>query len=136
MFLENSFALITWITFFLIWIDYYFDVWIITTKRIVNINQQGLFTRTVSELELDKIQDITTDVRGVIPTFLNFGDLQIQTAAEQERFLFAKVPNPYLLKDTIMNLEKTNAKQAEVDKAKEEAKEMKAAFGDNDLNNP
>lgn len=114
IFLENSFFMFIWVTSFLVWIDYYFDVWIVTDKRIVNIEQKGLFSRSVSELELEKIQDITTDVRGVIPTFLNFGDLQIQTAAEQERFLFRNVSDPYNIKNMIMNLQnKLESKEEE-----------------------
>lgn len=106
LFLENLFFIFAWITFFLIWIDYYFDAWIITDRRIVNIEQKGLFSREISELELENIQDITTDVEGVIPTFLNYGDLFVQTAAEKERFVFHNVPDPYAIKDMIMNLQK------------------------------
>lgn len=115
LFLENLFALIIWILFFLIWIDYYFDVWIITNKRVVNVDQNGLFNREVSEVELEKIQDITTDVKGIIPTFLNYGDVYIQTAGKTERFDFADVPDPYGIKDIVMNLqkEKHNAETSE-----------------------
>jgi hypothetical protein len=104
-FIQNLFFIFTWLLFFVIWIDYYFDVWIVTNERIVNIEQKGLFTRVVSELELEKIQDVTTDVRGVIPTFLNYGDLLVQTAAEMERFRFRKIPDPYAAKDLIMKLQ-------------------------------
>jgi uncharacterized membrane protein YdbT with pleckstrin-like domain len=107
-FLRNLFEMLIWITFFLIWIDYYFDVWIITDKRIVNIEQKGLFNRVVSELELVRIQDVTTEVAGVIPTMLNYGDVFIQTAGENQRFVFHKVSDPYGIKDTIMNLQKRN----------------------------
>jgi len=113
LFLENTFLIFTWIIFFLIWIDYYFDVWIVTDQRIVNIEQKGLFGRVVSELELEKIQDITTDVSGIIPTFLNFGNLFIQTAAEKERFIFRNIPDPYSVKDTLMNLQKKQEKMEE-----------------------
>lgn len=106
LFLENLFFILTWIISFLIWVDYYFDIWIVTDRRIVNIEQKGLFSRRISELELEKVQDITTNVRGVIPTFLNFGDLLVQTAAEQEKFLFRNIPDPYSVKDMIMNLQK------------------------------
>lgn len=124
MFVTNSFAIVTWITFFLIWIDYYFDVWIITTRRIVNIEQKGLFIRTVSEVEFDKIQDITTEVKGIIPTFLNFGNVFVQTAAEKERFTFRQVPDPYTIKDLLMNLEEKGEKTEATHRAKEEAHEM------------
>jgi hypothetical protein len=113
LFLENFFLLLLWIMSFLVWIDYYFDVWIVTDQRIVNIEQKGLFSRIVSELELEKIQDITSDVKGVIATFLNFGDLQVQTAAEQERFLFHNIPDPYTVKNMIMNLRKLSEDKEE-----------------------
>lgn len=104
-FMRSLFFTFLWLLFFAIWIDYYFDVWIVTSERIINIEQKGLFTRVVSELELEKIQDVTTDVRGVIPTFLNYGHLLIQTAGERERFIFRNVPDPYKIKDTIMKLQ-------------------------------
>lgn len=105
-FLRNLFFIFIWMTFFLIWIDYYFDVWIVTDRRIVNIEQKALFSRETSELRLEKIQDVTTDVRGIIPTFLNYGDLLVQTAAEKEKFLFHNIPDPYEVKDLIMRLQK------------------------------
>lgn len=131
IFLENSFAMFIWIVLFLIWIDYYFDVWIITTKRIVNINQKGLFVRTVSELEFDKIQDVTTEVKGVISTFLNFGNVFIQTAGEKERFVFQQVPNPYAIKDLIMNLEEKEERSENQKRARDEARELESAFRKN-----
>lgn len=112
LFGETVFAMVIWIIFFLIWVDYYFDVWIVTTRRIINVEQKGLFSREVSELKLEKIQDISTEVLGVIPTFLNYGDVYIQTAAEQERFLFRRVPNPYRIKDVIMGLQKRHEHEA------------------------
>ncbi|PIU08965.1 MAG: hypothetical protein COZ85_03570 [Candidatus Moranbacteria bacterium CG_4_8_14_3_um_filter_34_16] len=104
-FLRNLFFIFIWMIFFVIWIDYYLDVWIVTNKRIVNIEQKALFSRITSELELENIQDITTDVHGVIPTFLNYGNLFVQTAAEKERFIFRNIPDPYSVKDLIMNLQ-------------------------------
>lgn len=113
-FLQNLFLIFIWLFFFLIWIDYYFDVWIVTNERIVNIEQKGLFSREVSELELENIQDITVDVLGIIPTFLNYGELFVQTAAEKERFVFHNVPDPYIIKDRIMNLQqKVEKKESE-----------------------
>jgi hypothetical protein len=106
LFLQSLFLMFTWIVSFIIWIDYYFDVWIVTDQRIINIEQMGLFSRSTSELELEKVQDITTDIKGVLKTLLDFGDLQVQTAAEQEKFLFHNIPNPNYVKDLIMKLQK------------------------------
>lgn len=111
LFVENVFFIFIWLFFFIIWVDYYFDVWIVTNERIVNIEQLGLFSRDVSELELENVQDITVEVLGIIPTFLNYGNLYVQTAAEKERFIFKHVPDPYAIKDLIMNLQKTYEKK-------------------------
>ncbi|MEP7162226.1 MAG: PH domain-containing protein [Candidatus Moraniibacteriota bacterium] len=102
LFMQNTLLLFLWIYAFLIWIDYYFDVWIITNERVINIEQKGLFVREVSELKFSRIQDVTSEVEGLIPTVLNFGDVSVQTAAEEERFLFRQVPDPYRIKDVLM----------------------------------
>ncbi len=107
-FFQSLFALLIWVIAFIIWIDYYFDVWIITNERIVNIEQRGLFIRQVSELKFSNIQDVTTEVQGLIPTLLNFGNVYVQTAGTKTRFNFRKVPNPYKLKALIMNMKDTS----------------------------
>ncbi|MCW1888056.1 MAG: PH domain-containing protein [Candidatus Moranbacteria bacterium] len=106
VFIQNSFFLFMWLYSFMLWIDYYFDVWIITDERILNIEQKGLFIRTISEVHYSRIQDISTSVNGIIPTVLNFGDLLLQTASENERISFRQVGDPNGLKDEIMRLAK------------------------------
>jgi uncharacterized membrane protein YdbT with pleckstrin-like domain len=111
LFVQSLLVLIIWIGGFMIWFDYYLDVWIITTQRVVNVEQTGLFSRKVSELRFLQIQDISTDVKGFIPTMLNYGDVHIQTAAEQSKFIFLAVPNPYEIKANIIaQQKKTQAK--------------------------
>jgi hypothetical protein len=106
LFAENTFFIFIWLFGFLIWIDYYFDVWIITNERIVNIEQKGLFVRHISELSFQNVQDVTSAVNGLLPTILNYGDVAIQTAGAKNRFLFRQVPDPYQVKDIVMNLAK------------------------------
>jgi uncharacterized membrane protein YdbT with pleckstrin-like domain len=110
-FVQNTLVLFVWLYGFLIWIDYYYDVWIITNERIINIEQRGLFVRDMSELNLSRIQDVTTEVKGIIPTVLNYGDVYIQTASETERFIFRQVGDPYQIKDMIMKLSHDRSQQ-------------------------
>lgn len=111
---ETTFLLAIWIYGFLIWIDYYFDIWIVTSERIINIEQKGLFVRSVSEADYAKIQDVTAEVHGFFPTVINFGDVHVQTAAETSRFVFRTISRPYQIKDLIMDLQrKKKAKQFE-----------------------
>lgn len=107
LFVENTFFIFLWIFSFLLWIDYYFDVWIITNERIVNIEQKGLFVRHISELNFSRVQDVTATVEGLLPTVLNYGDVLVQTAGEEKRFMFRQVADPYQVKDIVMKLSKS-----------------------------
>jgi uncharacterized membrane protein YdbT with pleckstrin-like domain len=100
----SSYYLLVWLLFFYSFVDYYLDVWIVTNQRIINIEQQGLFSRVVSEQRLNRIQDITSEVRGFWATILHFGDVYIQTASETPRFIFKQVPDPYNIRITLNNL--------------------------------
>jgi len=75
-------------------IDYYLDVWIITNQRIMSIEQKGLFHRIVIEVRYSQIEDITSDVSGVIATYFQFGNVSIQTAAEAEGMVLKQITHP------------------------------------------
>lgn len=87
--------------------DYWLDVWIVTSERIMNTEQHGLFNRVVSEVYLHQVQDVTSETKGLLATFLTFGDVFVQTAAERERFQFKNIDNPDDVKIAIAGLAKT-----------------------------
>ncbi len=90
----SLYALMAWLFLFTAWVDYYLDVWILTTERIVSMEQRGLFSRVTAEQRLSKIQDVTSVQKGKIATFLNYGYVQIQTAGAETQFIFEEIPNP------------------------------------------
>jgi len=83
-----------WNILFIIWTDYYLDILIVTNKRILDIEQKGIFNREIATLRLSKIQDVTTEVSGFIATFFNFGDIHIQTAGQQREFIVKNIFKP------------------------------------------
>lgn len=93
------------------WLEYQLDYWVVTNKRIANIDQRGAFSRVVSEVHIDRVQDVTVEVHGLLATFFHFGDIRIQTAAETPRFHFDDVPNPYGIGREIMRLHELAVKQ-------------------------
>ena len=105
LFGESLATLFIWNFFFILWLDYYLDAWIVTDERIINIEQRGFFTRKISELKLTKIQDVTSEIIGVIPTLFNYGNIFVQTAGEKERFTFLQIPNPNYVKNIIVELQ-------------------------------
>lgn len=75
-------------------VDFYLDIWIITNDRIVDIEQHGLFSRTIAELDLYRLQDVTVNVSGLFHTFFNFGDVVVKTASSNSHIVFYDIPNP------------------------------------------
>jgi len=75
-------------------LDWFFNVCIVTNLRIVDIDFVNLIYKNVSDANINKIQDVSYNMGGVIRTIFNFGDVVIQTAAEIEQFEFEAVPNP------------------------------------------
>lgn len=97
----GAYYLMMWLFFFASLVDYYLDVWIVTSERIIDIQQISLFRHVVAEQRIVRVQDVTSSVQGIIPTFLNYGNVNIQTAGEIERFVFEQVPNPEKVKKII-----------------------------------
>lgn len=96
--------LFLWIFFFIQWTKYFLDVWYVTQKRIIDVDQKAIFHREISNLRFDKIQDISIEVTGFIATMLNFGDIRVQTAAEDSsEFSMKSVRNPEHVKKIIFS---------------------------------
>lgn len=90
---------------FVAWISYYYDIYIICQDTIVDISQQGFFGRKISQLSMLRVQDVSSDIEGFLPTFFGFGDVLVETAGEQsQNFLLRAVPNPQEVSAKIMQL--------------------------------
>ena len=85
---------ITFIFAFESFISWYFDVFIITSERVIDIEFNNLLNKKFSEAGIEKIQDTTSTITGISETLFNDGDVLIQTAAEINEITFEKVPNP------------------------------------------
>jgi len=93
--------LIIWIVIALIWTDYYLDVWYITNQRIIDVEQRGLFHRKISTFRLEMIQDTTIEIPGILATLIGYGNLQIQTAGQNEKFTIRGVSRPQRVNEII-----------------------------------
>ena len=97
------FLIFVWMFYFLEWTDYYLDVWLLTNKRIIDIEQKGLFRRNIISLHHDRIQDVTVITHGVIATLLSFGKVHVQTAGERRKIMLKDAPHPEEVKRLIMS---------------------------------
>ncbi len=100
----SLYYLFVWISIYTTFIDYYLDVWIVTTHRIIDREQKGLFHVTISEQSLEQIQDVSSNIEGVIPTILEYGNVLIQSAAAKNLFHFKQIPEPDFVSQKINEL--------------------------------
>lgn len=111
--------LVVWMALFVLWTDYYLDLWIVTNRRIVNINQVGLFNRRIATWGLDRVQEITVKSENVIQHFFGYGSIEIQTAGPTDEYAKAEgIPSPEKARNAILKqlgrvgeLEVANQKQ-------------------------
>lgn len=96
------------LTFFLNW---FFNVYIVTNKRLIDVDYYGLFFHRISDCHLDQVQDITHDVHGIWEITFNYGDVYVQTASEAAHIDFNSVANPQFVHQRISELS-SNYKRA------------------------
>lgn len=61
------------------WISWYFSVFIVTDKRLIQITQRGLFNRSVIDMGLNQIQMVNYQIAGLQETLLGYGTIMMQT---------------------------------------------------------
>jgi hypothetical protein len=85
-------------------LNWFFNIHIITNKRVVDMDFDHLLHRNISEAPLRNIEDITYSVSGAIQTVFNFGTVTVQTAAEQRELEFNRVAEPAKIQDLLSDL--------------------------------
>lgn len=90
--------------FYTYFVTFYLDVLVMTNDRLVDIDQNSLFSRTVAEVDLYQVQDATSEVKGIFATLFNYGNVIIQTAGALPKFTLHNIPNPHEIRQKILDL--------------------------------
>lgn len=103
-FLLALWLIAVWMSLVIVWTNYYLDVWIVTDKRIINVEQLALFRRDVTTLRYERLQDATVKYNGFISEMFDFGTLKIQTAGfDTHEMEFEGIPHPEEVKRMIFD---------------------------------
>ncbi len=86
---------------FLYW---YFNVYIVTDERVVDVDWYSLLFRRVATAQISKIQDVSNTIGGVIRSVFDFGSVHIETAGELENIEFEDIPHPAIVAQQISDL--------------------------------
>lgn len=98
----------------LFWLARTYRLWyasrfVITTEKIITINQLGFMDRTVSQILLDKINDVSYRKRGFWQTMFNYGTLSIQVSASPEKLQIRNLRQPALVQQALFDAQEESA---------------------------
>jgi hypothetical protein len=86
------------------YINWFFNISLITDKRVVDLNYSDIIYHDMAVTKLDLIEDIDYVQAGFIRSFFDFGNIYIQTAGAKQIFHFIAVPKPARATEIIQNL--------------------------------
>ncbi len=95
IFIINLFFIIFILSY--IWfniLNWYFNVGIITNKRVIDIDFYAVLYKEITNAQLGKIEDITVRSGGYLESLFDYGSIFVQTAGTEANVEFIDVPYP------------------------------------------
>lgn len=96
--LVGAFALVAAVRAWLLWSS---NVFLVTTHRVIDVDRHGFFEWTVSEADLDRVQDVSVHKHGLLDYLFGTGAIEIQTAGSSAVLEIGHVPHPFALRARI-----------------------------------
>lgn len=86
---------------------------IVTDKSLVTVVQKSLFNKKTSRLSMSNVEDVSAEQKGILASILGYGTLTIQTAGEEDNFIFPLCPRPNDIADQILQARQAYARTNE-----------------------
>jgi hypothetical protein len=100
-------VLLSFVSFFYAWTRNFLNIWYITTRHVVAVNQKDILEREVSFMEYSRIQDVLFEKGGILQAWFGYGTLRIQSAGTDQEFVFKDVADVESVAHTLMELRDT-----------------------------
>lgn len=89
---------------------YQANVVLITSEKIAQLLYTSLFNRKISQLSIGDVQDVSVQQKGIFARIFNYGTLVVETAGEQNNYVFTYTPQPYETGKAIVGSHEENLK--------------------------
>lgn len=87
-------------------VDWYFNCGIITNMRVIDIDQKGLFARTVSEVPYYKIDDVSYNIKGFRQTMFRYGNVVVAIKGYRSSVTLRNVAKPAMIQELVLAVER------------------------------
>ena len=88
---------------FIRWMNIVFDVFLLSDKRLIDITQYGLLHRRITIAELNQIQHVTYNSKGIVDTIFNVGVIDVKTAGSNPDIVLEVIEDPARTADLILD---------------------------------
>jgi membrane protein YdbS with pleckstrin-like domain len=75
-------------------LNWIFNIGIVTTKRIIDIDIQGFINKHITTATLTDVQETNVRSGGFLASYFNFGNVHILTSSFEKNIEFLRVPYP------------------------------------------
>ncbi|MFH1225671.1 MAG: PH domain-containing protein [bacterium] len=104
---------------------WYFNLFIITNQRVIDVEQNGFFERTVSSAAYNRIRDTAFRTKGLWQTIFNYGTVIIEIANAQVRLEIRNIKQPKEIQEIITALSQQSRESQTSEEFQQLIKELK-----------
>ena len=83
-------------------VDWYFDVWLLTNFGVVDIERNGFLDVTSTRMEYHMIEGISFTIKGWLPTIFGYGDITIDKMGAKTSVVLMDAANPKKLERQVL----------------------------------
>jgi uncharacterized membrane protein YdbT with pleckstrin-like domain len=86
------------------WYEWFNTIYILTNQRVVKLEQKSLLHREFAECDIENIQQVQHEVKGLLETMFDFGEIRVFTGGSQAPFVLDDLPDPYEVQQAILRV--------------------------------
>ncbi len=83
-------------------LDWYFDVWLLTNAGVIDIERDGFFTLTSTRVDYHMIEGMSYSIRGFWATVFNYGEITLDKLGAKTSVVLQDAANPKRLERLVM----------------------------------